>query len=245
MPNAHKDYSEEIHGQRRRICEELLHIFPIESTTQPLLFTICGLTLPNTSFEDAGSDSEEIYSAALGFVARLVDMLQYYLSVPLPYPVTPYGSRSVIRDNISTLQDSQRTFPLYTRGAIRFRFDYAVFLLNKNIECLAESQGCKVIDIRHTLPNLKYLLYVCSAGAGDLPARKAGGIRGLLAGRGSGPILSRTGSEDDVSIRKRLEDAGRGKDNMKSNGRLAVNLPFGDGERTSLRTKGMRENVVR
>src|SRR5438045_6553173 len=29
---------EDIHGQRRRICEELLHIFPIEPTSRPLLF---------------------------------------------------------------------------------------------------------------------------------------------------------------------------------------------------------------
>lgn len=232
--------NEEIRGQRRRICEELLKIFPIEPTTQPLLFTICGLALPNTSFEDSGADADDVYSAALGLVARLVDMLQYYLSVALPYPATPYGSRSIVRDNISTLQDSQRVFPLYTKGAVRYRFDYAVFLLNKNIECLAESQGLKVIDIRHTLPNLKYVLYVCSAGAGELPARKSGGIRGLLAGRAIGPILSRTGSEDDVSMRKRLEDAAH-----KSNGRPLLHLPFGDESRTSLRTKGLRENIVR
>ncbi|RFU29470.1 hypothetical protein B7463_g6880, partial [Scytalidium lignicola] len=174
--------SERIHGQRRRICEELTQIFHIDPTPQaPLLFTICGLPLPNTSFNDNDID-EDVISAALGFVARLVDMLQYYLSVPIPYPVYPYGSRSTIRDPISILADNQRLFPLYMKGAVRFRFDYGVFLLNKDIEALAESQGLKVIDIRHTLPNLKYVLYVASAGTSELPARKAGGVRGLLAG---------------------------------------------------------------
>merc|ERR1712093_534181 len=96
----------DIHGQRRRICEELLNIFPIEPTTQPLLFTICGLPLPNSSFEDA---DEDVVSAALGYVARLVDMLQYYLAIPLPYPIAPYGSRSIIHDLISILSDNQRT----------------------------------------------------------------------------------------------------------------------------------------
>lgn len=239
--DAAKAASENIHGQRRRICEELLHIFPIDPTTHSLLFTICGLALPNTSFDDS---DEEVVAAALGYVARVVDMLQYYLSVPLPYPVISYGSRSIIRDEISTLADSQRTFPLYTKGTVRFRFDYGVFLLNKDIECLAESQGLKVIDIRHTLPNLKYLLYVCSAGTSDLPARKAGGIRGLLSGRAT-PLPSRRGSEESIhrdSARKALENS-NGNDMHRNV--LLTNLPFATDTSTSLRTRGLRENVVR
>jgi hypothetical protein len=237
--------TEEIHGQRRRICEELLHIFPIEPTTQPLLFTINGLPLPNSSYDDS---DEDMVGAALGYAAGLVDLLQYYLAVPLPYPVVPYGSRSIIQDQISTLAGSQRTFPLYIKGTIRFRFDYGVFLLNKNIECLAESQGLKVIDIRHTLPNLKYLLYVCSAGSSELPARKAGGIRGLLAGRATS--LQLRGSEDVAqgdAARKALSTGG----NVNGNGKAAPKngmspiFPFAPDEITTLRTRGLRENVVR
>ncbi|CAL3972395.1 hypothetical protein PZA11_004476 [Diplocarpon coronariae] len=182
-----------IAGQRRRICEELMGIFPIEPTTQPLLFTICGLPLPNSPFEDA---DEDVASAALGYVARVVDMLQYYLSIPLPYPVSALGSRSIVQDSISILADNQRTFPLYLRGTVRFRFDYGVFLLNKNIEALAESQGLKVMDIRQTLPNLKSLLCVCSAGRSEPPARKAGGIRGLLTAQRGMVTSSRKGSAD-------------------------------------------------
>jgi len=245
----------DIHGQRRRICEELLNIFPIEPTTQPLLFTICGLPLPNSSFEDA---DEDVVSAALGYVARLVDMLQYYLAIPLPYPIAPYGSRSIIHDLISILSDNQRTFPLYTKGAVRFRFDYGVFLLNKNIESLAESQGLKVMDIRQTLPNLKYLLYVCSAGSSELPARKAGGIRGLLTGRGM-EIGSRRGSADSgigggqgEAVRRALENGGveiKGLPSIKKAGNGGPHpqppAPFAGNHVHSLRTSGLRENVMR
>ena len=242
----------DIHGQRRRICEELLSIFPVEPTNHPLLFTICGLPLPNTSFDDADDD---VISAALGYVARLVDMLQYYLSVPLPYPISSFGSRSLIQDLISILQNNQRTFPLYMKGTVRFRFDYGVFLLNKNIECLAESQGLKVIDIRQTLPNLKYLLYVCSAGSSELPARKAGGVRGLLSGKVT-PNLSRRGSADSIlgagqeeQVRKALElgletrGNGNGYGSAVKRGNAVV-LPFG-GHQQSLRTSGLRENIMR
>lgn len=239
----------EMSGQRRRICEELLSIYPIEPTTTPLLFTICGLPLPNSSFEEA---DEDVASAALGYVARLVDMLQYYLAVPLPYPVQPYGSRSIIQDLISILSDNQRTFPLYTKGTVRFRFDYGVFLLNKNIEALAESQGLKIMDIRQTLPNLKYLLYVCSAGSSELPARKAGGVRGLLAGKGmelSSRISSRRGSADSgpgegqgEAIRTALENGGVDPPARKIGNGGAP--PF-EGVHHSLRTSGLRENVMR
>jgi hypothetical protein len=49
-------------------------------------------------------------------------------------------------------------FPLYAKGSDRYRFEYAVFLLNKNIEQLMNSQGLNIMDLRHTLPNLKYLI---------------------------------------------------------------------------------------
>lgn len=241
----------EIHGQRRRICEELLAIFPIEPTDHQLLFTICNLPLPNSTFEDV---DEDIVSAALGYVARLVDMLQYYLAVPLPYPITSHGSKSIIHDTISILQDNQRTFPLYMKHTVRFRFDYGVFLLNKNIECLAESQGLKIMDIRQTLPNLKYLLFVCSAGSSELPARKAGGVRGLFAARNGsrrGSAESGTGAE---AVRKALENGKTAGLKTKAEADVGMGkgehfhettLSFRGNYVNSLRTKGLRESVAR
>ncbi|KAI8628937.1 putative UV radiation resistance protein [Xylariaceae sp. FL1651] len=195
---------ESIHGQRRRVCEDLAHIFPIAPNPSgaPLSFSICGIPLPNTDYDPTSSTStEDSLSAGLGYVAQLTYALQFYLCVPLPYPVSPFGSRSSIRDDISLLADAQRDFPLFLRGGAtaQYRFDYGWFLLNKDIEALCVACGLKIVDIRHTLPNLKYLLYVCSAGSDEVPERKRGGIRGLWAGRMKGRIgmASSLASTDD------------------------------------------------
>ncbi|TEY36634.1 hypothetical protein BOTCAL_0547g00030 [Botryotinia calthae] len=253
-----------IRDHRLRLCEELIEIYPIEPTSHPLLFTICGLPLPNTTDDDnISSADEDVVAAALGYVAQLVNHLQYYLGVPLPYPITPHASRSLIHDPISLVQDRQRIFPLYPQSVIRFRFDWGVFLLNKNIEALAESQGLRVLDIRQTVPNLKYLLYVCSAGSEELPERKRGGIKGLLIG-GAGTIKggSRRGSEasavttgvGDV-VRKALEhgNGGIGLESGLQNGEGNGNAQAAHDVQNqkeplvlvghSLRTSGLRENV--
>ncbi|KAG6014777.1 hypothetical protein E4U54_004848 [Claviceps lovelessii] len=189
---------QQIHGQRRRICSELCDMFPITPipNAPPLSFQICKLPLPNSLYDAATARviNEDVLSAALGLVAMLTRHLQFYLSSPLPYPLFVYGSRSYVRDDISHIPDAQpqqrlrrREFPLYLpRGGSttsQWRFEYGWFLLNKNIEALCASEGLKVVDIRHSLPNLKYLLYVCSAGTDEVPERKKGGIRGLWAGK--------------------------------------------------------------
>ena len=204
-------------------------------------------------------------SAALGLVALVVRNLQFYLSLPLPYPLYPYGSRSVARDEISLLPDqpapppsSRREFPLHLpRGGStlgHWRFEYAWFLLNKDVEALCASQGLRVVDIRHSLPNLKYLLYVCSAGSDDVPQRKRGGVRGLWAGRrlaGGMPAaadrpLSAPGTQTHADQGRRLSEDqdGRGdRDNGNGNGNGVLDAgPLG--ERFTLRTKGLRENVA-
>ena len=274
---------EQIRGQRRRICEDLSRIFNITPIPQapPLCFQICSLPLPNTDYDQSlksnhtkynpnlsDSSSEDVLSAALGHVAQLTDALQYYLSVPLPYPIRVFGSRSTIRDDISQLPDPQREFPLYVpRGgsSAQYRFDYAWFLLNKDIEALCASQGLKVVDIRHTLPNLKYLLYVCSAGTDEIPERKRGGIRGLWAGRVRSLNLSGTVLPDDASITSSFGGSRRSSDASDALGRQrgeelrravrenggafrvtgAGTPPLEEGEiKLTLRTKGLREGTA-
>ncbi|GAB1309880.1 Autophagy-related protein 14 [Madurella fahalii] len=279
---------DQIRGQRRRICEDLSRIYNIVPIplAPPLSFQICGVPLPNTNYDESSSRKlssslsssssspslsvdEDTLSAALGHVAHLTDALQYYLAVPLPYPIRPFGSRSSIRDDISQLPDPQREFPLYVpRGgsSAQFRFDYGWFLLNKDIEALCASQGLKVVDIRHTLPNLKYLLYVCSAGSEEVPERKRGGVRGLWAGRmrnlgvnvGNDDATSlggsRRGSDASDALGKQGEELrkalvrenGEGiKGGSSSPMATAMALPFGDGEtKLTLRTKGLRENAA-
>jgi UV radiation resistance-associated gene protein len=214
---------EDTKGQIRRVCEDLLAIYPIEPTSdKALAFTISGLHLPNSNFDDM---DRELVAAALGYTGHLVYLLSFYLSVPLPYPIKPYMSSTFIQDPVSSALP-RRTFPLYPVN-VQYRFEYGVFLLNKDIEVLMNRVGLRVLDIRHTLPNLKYLLYVLTARTNELPARKAGGVRGLLLGRGT-PMLSRQGSQDsfasgETMISRRMSsesqprtmpangDAGKGK----------------------------------
>ncbi|KAK8034159.1 UV radiation resistance associated protein [Apiospora rasikravindrae] len=250
-----------IRGQRRRICEELTHVFPIMQvpSAPPLTFQICGLPLPNTNYDPTSSTaSEDALSAALGYVAQVTHLLQFYLSVPIPYPIT-------VDHSLSSFEGG---------ATAQYRFEYGWFLLNKNIEALCVAYGLKVVDIRHTLPNLKYLLYVCSAGTDELPERKRGGIRGLFAGKLKGRISvddmggssaggSRRGStESDAAtkqreeLRKALEGQRGGReDNNKLGAELTPKRapsprsvevpPFEEGLRVTLRTKGLRENMVK
>ncbi|KAI9170860.1 UV radiation resistance-associated protein [Paramyrothecium foliicola] len=277
----------QIRGQRRRICSELLDIFPIipVPNAPPLSFQICNMPLPNSVYDAATARtlSEDVLSAALGLTTLLTRHLQFYLSTPLPYTLNSYGSRSWARDDISQLKLTERNaprreFPLYLpKGgstAGQWRFEYAWFLLNKDIEALCATQGLKVVDIRHTLPNLKYLLYVCSAGSEEVPERKKGGVRGLWAGRlhGRMPSLqssqldselsstagSRRGSNDSdvasthngaAALRNALLKgvSGAERDGVAAlSPSEALSLPFGDSEtKFTLRTKGLRENVSR
>ncbi|KAI9672439.1 MAG: hypothetical protein M1829_004518 [Trizodia sp. TS-e1964] len=156
-----------LQDERRKICEVLMTIFPIAETGHTLCFEICGLSLPNSTFTTTHTN-DTITGAALGFAAHLVYLLSFYLSVPLIYPIFPHLSSTLIADPVS-LMPGQRTFPLYANGSIKYRFEYAVFLLNKNIECLLNSVKVKAVDIRQTLPNLKYLLYMIASGKSGMP----------------------------------------------------------------------------
>ena len=219
---ARHQVSEDITGQRRRICEDLVAIYPIEAIpNRPLAFTIRGLYLPNSeNLDDADGD---VVAAALGHAAEVVYLLSFYISVPLPYPVQPYASKSTMSDPISIIKGNEsREFPLYIKGAVRYRFEYGVFLLNKDIEILLNRFGLRIMDIRQTLPNLKYLLYVATAGKGELPARKAGGVRGLLrdGSGGSTPVLSRqTSGGSEASDENTLPGKGKGLLGDVANGR--------------------------
>ncbi|KAH9866878.1 hypothetical protein IAQ61_007467 [Plenodomus lingam] len=216
----HAQQCEAIHAQRRRICEDIQRIFLIEPSPsgKSLCFTIRGLPLPNSTFDEADQD---VTAAALGYVAHIVTLLSPYLSVILPYPVTLQGSTSTIHDPLalgtqtakSASSPNLRVYPLYMRGVVRYRFEYAVFLLNKDIEILSNALGLRPLDIRHTLPNLKYLLYIATAGKGELPARKAGGIKGLL---GIGGKI-RKGSVDSLGSLGTVESGGTPVEEVKRN----------------------------
>jgi UV radiation resistance-associated gene protein len=181
-------------GQTRRICQELGDIFGIEPIQgQPLCFTIRGAFLPNAeTFAEGDPPEPETTAAALGYVAMVVQLLERKMLIALPYPVVPRGSNSEIFDPISppgetkaveklppgerpTMQNSpSRMFPLFSKGSIAWRFRWAVFLLNRDIEELLRHNNLKAIDQRKTLANVKLLLTVLASGKGDIPARKVG-----------------------------------------------------------------------
>ena len=172
--SLHNKTKVDIHGQINRICETLSRIYPVEPILKkPLAFTIRSLSLPNAT---SPSSDPITTAAALGYVSHAIHLLSLYLSIPLPYPLKPCGSISTVFDPISTSLHSvpSRTFPLYPKGAVTYRFEYGVFLLNSDIELLMSRQGIRVVDLRHTLPNLKYLLTVLTTSTEELLGRKEG-----------------------------------------------------------------------
>lgn len=136
-------------GVLARDLEFIFPIVPVANGRAQPIFTILSvalplpshprepappLSLPSSQLPPGITVSEESVAAALGFVALLVDRLANYLGTKLPYPFTCAGSRSLVKDSISDITGPTRLFPLYSKGIERYRFEYAVFLLNKNIE---------------------------------------------------------------------------------------------------------------
>lgn len=208
-----------LHGQIRRIGEDLLQIYPIEAIPdRPLNFTICGLSLPNATALTTSDIDPCSLAAALGHATHLTHLLSFYLSTPLPYPPSPHGSTSTIYDPVSTtLHSAQaRTFPLYSKGAVQFRFEYGVFLLNSDIESLMTRRGIKLVDQRHTAGNLKMLLSVLTSGSGDTPGRKKGALKGLTPVEESGSSRERSDMEEwDVGLRGKGHYSTGGKQQLQ------------------------------
>ncbi|KAE8216152.1 hypothetical protein CF327_g624 [Tilletia walkeri] len=170
-----------LHRRRVHLLRLLEQIYPIElDDPSQFLFSIASVPLPNgTSSTDlrqqqrstskgkekASEPAEvtlknqdaEVTAAALGLVAQLVTLLSAYLETPIHYPLATAGSRSVVQDAIS-IMNGPRAFPLYSKGVEGYRFEYAVFLLNKDIEQLVNEHHVPLIDLRQTLPNLKNLM---------------------------------------------------------------------------------------
>jgi len=161
---------------RTTLLSTLASIFPIELFSPPdLLYTILAVSLPiPLSATDPGPPlsmsahkdvTEEGVATALGFVAQVVQLMAAYLGEVLVYPITCVGSRSLIKDGISAMV-GPRMFPLFSKGVDTYRFEYGVFLLNKNIEMLMANRNLRALDMRHTLPNLKNLLLTLTSGEG-------------------------------------------------------------------------------
>ncbi|KAK4553947.1 hypothetical protein LTR86_009123 [Recurvomyces mirabilis] len=234
LRDDHKIKQTAIRSQRRRICSDLSAIYPItphpSQQNHPLAFTIRSLNLPDANDLDTTttitSTNPATISAALGHTSHLIHLLSFYLRLPLPYPLHPHSSTTTITDPLSllkttssttknyTTQSSLRTYPLFPQGVPRFRFDYAVFLLGKDIQILVEEGfGGRVVDVRQMLPNLGYLFFVATAGEGEVVARKAGGVKGLLGMKGE-----RRGSAGSGGSRWSGNGGVEGKEEVKGKG---------------------------
>ncbi|CAL1542983.1 unnamed protein product [Lymnaea stagnalis] len=143
--------------RRKQIISEMVHyIYPINEDEKQHFF-INNVRLPNA--EDYHGQDEVRLSVALGFTCHLTQMVSHFMDMPLRYPMVHRGSRSSILDHIhSKLTEKDREFPLYGKGKEKFQYNYAVFLLNKNISQLRFYCGLGTNDLRQTLPNLKSLL---------------------------------------------------------------------------------------
>ncbi|KAH9850657.1 hypothetical protein C2E23DRAFT_782205 [Lenzites betulinus] len=153
---------------RSNLISIVSFIYPIELVSPPdLLFTVLDVPLPIPA---AATDpapplllpthkgvTEDSVATALGYSAQVVQLLAAYMGHKLVYPVTCVGSRSMIKDGISAMV-GPRNFPLFSKGVDTYRFEYGVFLLNKDIEILMTERSLRALDMRHTLPNLKNLL---------------------------------------------------------------------------------------
>ncbi|KAL5495644.1 hypothetical protein ACEPAI_1107 [Sanghuangporus weigelae] len=180
------DERKRVQGLRNRIkpvqtslLSTLAFIFPIELLSPPdLLYTILGVPLPiplqgndpapPLSLPHEPAVTEDNVATSLGYAALLVHLMAAYLCQRLVYPITYVGSRSLVKDPISAMM-GPRMFPLYSKGVDTYRFEYAVFLLNKDIEMLMAERNLRALDLRHTLPNLKNLLLTLTSGEGALP----------------------------------------------------------------------------
>ncbi|KAK0521118.1 hypothetical protein OC835_006986 [Tilletia horrida] len=211
------------------LLRSLEQIYPIDLTDPAnFLFSIAGIPLPSgtsSSLEDGKQRSKgkekaaepeitlksqdpEVTAAALGMVAQLVTLLSAYLDTPVHYPLATAGSRSVVQDAIS-IMNGPRAFPLYSKGVESYRFEYAVFLLNKDIEQLVNEHHVPLIDLRQTLPNLKNLMNTVisanspkatTSSASSMNPAAAGAMGGGAAATGGHGPSARLHSAASVSI---------------------------------------------
>ena len=202
------DVGDQTHSRRVTLLRHLELIYPIDLVDGSLLlFSIVDIPLPNRTPDEeervsksknaASLVDDDSLSSALGLVGQLVSLLSVYLETPVHYPIATAGSRAVVEDGISVMS-GPRAFPLYQRGVEQYRFEYACFLVNKDVEQMMNAHGITVLDIRHTLPNLKNLLVTLTASSSPSASKKKN-----QGGRGAsrGPVVTGSGIDGRTFMR--------------------------------------------
>eukprot|EP00057_Strongylocentrotus_purpuratus_P033434 XP_791387.3 PREDICTED: UV radiation resistance-associated gene protein [Strongylocentrotus purpuratus] len=161
-------------ARKASLIQELSRVYPIQQLPNNV-YTVCTAPLPNAESNIQMNKDDMTISTALGHTSHLTLMISKFLQVPLRYSIHYNGSRSTIHDHITEqLQDKDRDFPLYTKGREKFHFNYAVYLLNRNIAQLRYILGLGTSDLRLTLPNLQTLLELKWGFSVSVPASSSG-----------------------------------------------------------------------
>lgn len=124
-----QDNKQKISSVVANLLQDLEKVFDIKKNDKGF-YLIRNIYLPDSRFQS--SENIELISCALGMVAHAVELIAKYYGVFLKYPIVLMSSRSTIQDPISSNQENH-SYPLYIKGVEKARFDYAVYLLNKNI----------------------------------------------------------------------------------------------------------------
>ena len=141
-------------ASRIRLVKELAFVYPITTATDDSYnnrrrLLIRGLEVPAVVSLLAVHEDE--VAAALGMLAHTALLLGKYLDVHLRYRIHCHGSRSAIQDT-----DTATVYPLFPARAVdREQLEYAVHLLDRNIDCLMQSRGIGVAKSTHVLIKIK------------------------------------------------------------------------------------------
>lgn len=133
---------------RKESLTQLSEIFPISHKNGS--YTIAGLSLSSTD------EHEQTFAYSL--TCELLMLLSGLFEIPLKYPITRVGGHHAIFDPVSVITGS-RAFPLFP-SSLLYRFEYAVLLLNKDIQMILELLKIPIADGRETLGMLAILLAV-------------------------------------------------------------------------------------
>jgi hypothetical protein len=132
-----------LEAQRIRLIRELSLIYPV-TVQGEMRYYIRGLEIPTDLY--SGNVSEEIISAAFGFLCHLTNLMSKYLGLHIRYKLHCQSSRSAVQD------DSSATYPLFPgRQVEREQFEYGVYLLNQNIDCICKGRRIPLPSNIHVL----------------------------------------------------------------------------------------------
>ena len=122
-----------LEAQRIRLIREVARIYPV-TVVRNVHFYIHGLEIPFDLY--SGHVSEEVISAAFGFLCHTTYLISKYLGIHIRYRLHCQSSRSAIQDTNGS------TYPLFPgRQVEREQFEYGVHLLHRNVDCICKCRG--------------------------------------------------------------------------------------------------------